>query len=118
MRIARSLVLVLIPSLLAGACTSINADFEEVNGRRYIVASVTKPADEFVVVSVVSREDESAATVRRSRRRFAEAAQPRLVAECRRKGGVPTTRGVIPGFVSQFVNDGPNTGWTFVRNCA
>ena len=99
------------------ACTTINADFETIEGKNYAVASVTKPDDEFVVVTVLRRDRPDPAIARRDKAAHLRAAQPEFVRVCGRKGGRPTRKDVIEGFESQFENDGDTAGWTFVRNC-
>ena len=99
------------------ACTTINADFETIDGKNYAVASVTKPDDEFIVVTVLRRDRPDPAIARRDKATHLRAAQPEFVRACRRKGGRPTRKDVIEGFDSRFENDGETAGWTFVRNC-
>ena len=116
MRLTRPLVLA--APLIAVGCAISSIDTIERDGARYAVVAVTKPADDFVVVTVGRLDRPPVETVRATKAAHRAAARDKLIEECRKKGDRrPTARDVVTGFAERLDTTGRTAAWTFVRNC-
>ena len=116
--IAMSAALAAVMAL--GACTpniKTRTDFIDGGRRDYVVQSAFLPGKDVVAVRVIGTSERSAASVRKSRRRFERVAATALATECRRRGLTASARGARGNELRRFVSRGRASYWLFGRYC-